>query len=744
MNERIAARRAAMTLEEKAAQLTGLDLKLLLDGDGRFCPEKAAEHLRHGIGHISGAAHAADRPPAQVAGLIDEIQRWIITHTRLGIPAIFHGECLGGLAGKGAPVFPHAIGLGSMFQPELVARMTASIGALMRGVGMQQALSPVLDISYDPRWGRNEETYGEDAYLVAANACAFVHGLQGGDLKNGGVVATAKHFAGHAMSDGGRNCSPVRIGPRELRDTVLFPFEAAVRRAGVQSVMNSYTDVDGVPCAASHELLTDILRSEWGFDGTVVSDYGSVERLVSQHFAAADKGDAARQALEAGLDVELPTVDCFGEPLLQAVREGRIAEETLDRALERALLAKDRLGLLEGYAPAAYAGQGTGETDAALAGELARKCLVLLKNEGILPLKAATLHRVAVIGPNAHSRRNLLGSYTHVALNANRFDVDALEGITQELAGRPIPTLLECLRAKLGEEVEVAYAAGCTLPHGRMSQEELAAAVAAARGADVAIVAVGDRSAMFEHGTAGENIDRVDIRLFGDQEKLVRAVAATGTPVVLVLQNGRPLSLVWESEHIPAIVEGWFIGEQAGTALAEVLFGDVNPAGRLPFAFPKSVGQIPVNYNRTPFGATKYVEMDWTPLYPFGYGLSYTTFEYGNLRLSAREIAPDGTLDVLVDVTNTGCNTGDEVVQLYLHDTFSCTVRPYQELAGFERITLQPGQTRTVRFTLGQRQLRALTADLRWVVEPGNFEVMVGDNAANLLLRDVFVVKQAR
>ena len=726
---------ASMTVEEKVAQLTGVDAGKLLE-DGKFSPDKAMEWMKHGAGHVCGLAYTSDAKPEDVLLLAQQVEEWIRDNTRLGIPAILHEECLCGLAGRCAPMFPVPLGLGSMWEPELVRRMTDSIRALLRAMGEHQALSPVMDIVSDPRFGRNEEMYGEDAYLVAANACAFVEGLQGDDLKRG-IASTAKHFAGHGQCEGGRNCSPVHMGPRELRDGALFPFEAAVRHGGVRSVMNAYHDIDGVPCAASRELLTGILRDEWGFTGTVVSDYGAVERLISQHFAAEGKREAAKLALEAGLDVELPIPECYPE-LVEAVRSGQVAEETVDRAVLRVLGLKAELGLFDeernfGDPIPLY------ESDelVGLAREMAGKSVVLLQNGGVLPLDAGKLKSVAIIGPCAHSRRSMAGDYSYLSLSANRLKPADVEATAEELSGRRIPTLLEEIKASLPANAEVRYAPGCALLDA--STEGIAGAVSAARGADVAIVAVGERSSMFENGTTGENIDRVDVGLSGAQAELVRAVAATGTPVVLVILSGRPLVITEQAKLAAAILEAWVPGEQGAPAIADVLFGRRNPSGKLTVSLPRHQGQHPLPYNLRRINLHKqYLDSTMEPLYPFGHGLSYTSFAYSNLTVAPETPDGRGEIAIRLDVTNTGGTGGDEVVQLYVRDEVASITRPIRELKGFMRVPLRAGETKTIEFALHTDQLAFHNAGMKLIVEPGRFRVMIGTSSADIRLESSF------
>jgi beta-glucosidase len=726
-----------MTLDEKIAQLVSYKPGLLVDENNRFSIEKADQLLPHGIGQISATSGTLEITPGQAAELNNAIQAYLKEHTRLGIPAIVHEECLSGFCAREATVFPQAIGQASTWDPGLIQQMTTHIRAQMRAVGAQHALAPVLDVVRDPRWGRCEETFGEDPYLAAEIGCAYIQGLQGDDLAES-IAATAKHFAAHALTEGGRNCAPVHLGMRELRDSVLYPFEKAVKRAGIRSVMNAYNEIDGVPCAASRELLTGILREEWGFDGPVVSDYFAVERLISHHHTAADKVEAAAQALEAGIEIELPNADCYPE-LAQAVASGRISTATLDQAVLRVLNLKQALGLFENAlvavdrVAAAYHAPAGRE----LSRRVAQNSIVLLKNDGnLLPLKK-DLKTLAVIGPNAASCRNMLGDYNYaVTLSAAlKIQIPDTQEALEAFGGARITSVLEGIRSTVSAGTEIRFARGCGLFDD--STEGIDEAVAAAQGADVAILVVGDQAGMFIDGTSGENIDRVDATLTGAQEELVRRVLATGTPVVLVLVNGRP-PVLGASGGAPAILEAWHPGEVGGQAVADVLFGDVNPAGRLPVTLLRAVGQTPLVYNLKLVSFKDYLEGPLQPFLPFGHGLSYTRFTYSGLEISAR----DGAVEVQFDLQNSGERAGDEVAQLYIHDVVASAVRPVKELKGFQRVHLAAGETRRVRFMLALDELAFHNAALQRVVEPGAFEVFVGSSSADLRLQGGFIVNE--
>jgi beta-glucosidase len=754
-DERVRDLLARMTLEEKIAQLGSIGPTPLMES-GRFSGQKAAGIISNGMGEISAAARASGLEARELAVLNNEIQRYLIEQTRSGIPAIVHEECLNGFRAKGATIFPQNIGLSGTWEPELIGKITGVIRRQMRATGIHQGLAPVVDIVRDPRWGRVEETFGEDPHLDASMAVAYVRGLQGDDIKQG-VIATLKHFAGHGLPERGLNSSPSLIPPRLFRDVYLYPFEQAVKEGGVLSVMNAYHEIDGVPCAASEDLLTDILRSEWGFDGIVVSDYYSVRQLETIHRIASDSGEAAALSLKAGIDSELPGFDCYARPLREQVEKGKVPLALVDRAVSRILAMKFRLGLFENpyvNPEAAPAVIDTGE-HRELALEAARKSIILLKNENdMLPLKK-NLKTIAVIGPSADSQRNLLGDYTFPACYGYDFERDEQthkvnikwkddEYRGDRVVSSTVVSLLEGIESKLDGGTRLIYARGCEI--NDTSEDGFNEAVKAAQAADVAIVAVGGKSGMLPECTCGEIRDRVKLGLPGVQEKLVRAVYETGTPVVLVLVNGRPYTLKWIAEKVPAIIEAWLPGEEGGNALADVLFGDYNPGGKLTVTFPDSEGQIPIYYARKPSGRKDpvwggdYVDSSARPLYEFGYGLSYTTFEFSDLSISPAKIPADGEVTVRLTVKNTGKRAGDEVVQLYVNDVIASVTRPVKELKGFKRIHLKPGESDTVVFSLPVRLLAFYNLDMQRVVEPGVFKVMAGRSSEDILLEGEFEV----
>lgn len=738
---------AQMTLREKVAQLGSAWVFQLLTNMA-FDPVKAADLMPAGIGQITRVAGASSLKPEDGARVANQIQRFLVEETRLGIPAIVHEECCSGYMARNATCFPQIIGVASTWEPELAEAMATVVRQQMRAAGAQQGLSPVIDITRDPRWGRVEETFGEDPYLVSQMGVNFVRGLQGDDF-HAGVLATAKHFVGYGLPEGGMNWAPAHIPPRELREVFMLPFETAVKEANLQSLMNAYHELDGVPCAASRELLTDILRGEWGFDGLVVSDYFAIAEIERTHRLTDSRARAAEIALEAGIDVELPSTDYYGESLICAVEAGEIDECLVDKIVARHLTMKFKLGLFEN--PYVDEGAVTAVFDTPeqrqLARDIARKSIVLLKNEGDLLPIAPDLVNIAVIGPNAHTIRHMIGDYAYLChaeslqemtAEQNVFNmpipdrVDIVEGFV------PMRTVLEGLQARVSPDTAIHYAEGCKVTGDDTSG--FAAAVAAAEKSDVALLFLGGKSGLTDSCTCGEARDRVDLNLTGVQTELLQAIQATGTPTVLVLLNGRPLTINWAQENVPAIIEAWLPGEEGAEALAEIIFGDVNPGGKLPITFPRHVGQVPIYHNHKPSGGRshwkgEYVDASNKPLYPFGYGLSYTQFQFANLRLSQPTLAADETVQISADVTNVGSRAGDEVVQLYVQDLFASVTRPVQELKGFKRLHLAPGETKTVTFTLAASQLGFYNQAMEFIVEPGTVRLMVGNSSAHLPLQ---------
>jgi beta-glucosidase len=742
VEERVDDLLARMTPAEKAAQLGSAWVFQLAEGPDLH-EERAALLLANGLGQVTRVSGASSLPLEQSARLANAIQRFLVEHTRLGIPAIIHEEICSGLMARGATVFPQALGVASTWEPALAQDLAAEIRRQMRAVGAHQGLSPVLDVCRDPRWGRTEETFGEDPHLVARMGVAFVRGLQGEDLREG-VIATAKHFVGYGASEGGMNWAPAHIAARELREVYLHPFEAAVRSAGLRSVMNGYHELDGVPCGAARGLLTGILREEWGFDGVVVADYFSVRQLTEYHAVAVDAEDAAAMAMTAGLDAELPNTDCYGVPLRNALESGQVSQEVFETAVRRVLRLKFQLGLFERpYVDAAEAARIRDDSRRRdLARHIAGKSLVLLRNDGVLPLDPR-VGSVAVIGPNADQARHLFGDYTYPAhvemLREAREDGENVFAIPfpedtdiQEVQVRA-DTVLDALRARLGDRVR--FAPGCDVNGG--SRDGFDDAVACAARADVAVMVMGDKAGLTRDCTSGESLDRTSFDLPGVQEDLVRAVVATGTPVVLVLVGGRPAASTWVHEHCAAVLQAWLPGQEGAGAIADALTGALNPGGKLPISYPRTAGQVPVFYAHKPSGGRShwrgdYMDSPSSPLYPFGHGLSYTTFALSGASVRRGEVPWSGSIGVEMTVTNTGERAGDEVVQLYVRRRRASVTRPVLELKGFLRLELAPGEARTVSFQVPAGQVGFYDRELTWVVEPGVVEVLVGTSSRDL------------
>ena len=741
VGERVADLLARMTLDEKVAQLGSAWVFQLADG-AALDEARAADLLRHGIGQVTRISGASSLTAREAAALANAIQRHLVSATRLGIPAVVHEEICSGVMSRGSTIFPQALGLAATWEPDLAAALAATVRDQMRAMGAHQGLSPVLDVCRDPRWGRTEETFGEDPHLVARMGVAFVRGLQGDDLTSG-VVATAKHFVGYGDSEGGLNWAPAHIGARELREVHLHPFEAAVRTAGVRSVMPAYNEIDGVPVAADRDLLTGVLRDEWGFDGCVVSDYFSIRQLADYHHVAVDAEEAAAVALEAGLDVELPGTDCFGDPLVRAVRRGRVGQATVDTAVARVLKHKFELGLFE--RPYVDADRAAAAVDTPahrrLARTIARRSLVLLRNDGTLPLAGG---RIAVIGPTADSARHLFGDYTYPAhveslaevlrSGQNVFSMPLDPSHRPAAADTHATTVVAALRARFGPGVRHARGCGVT----GEARQGFAEAVELAAGSDVAVLVMGDKAGLTDDCTSGESRDVASLDLPGVQEDLVRAVVATGTPVVLVLVAGRPLGSAWLHEHCAAVLMAWLPGQEGAGAVAEVLAGDADPGGRLPISYPRSAGQIPVFYGHKVSGGRShwkgdYVDSPAGPLHPFGHGLSYTTFALADAAVARTEVSWHDTITTTVTVANTGDRAGDEVVQLYVRDPVASVTRPVLELKSFVRVGLATGESRTVTFETPVGQLGFYDRGLRYTVEHGRIDVLVGTSAADLV-----------
>ena len=734
---------SSMTLKEKVAQMLCIwqqKSSTLVDEKGRFDPQKAKAHFkdRLGLGQVGRPSDAGGgRNAREMAELTNDIQKFFVENTRLGIPVVFHEECLHGHAAVDGTSFPQPIGLGATFDPELVRRLFGMTAHEARARGTHQALTPVVDVAREPRWGRVEETFGEDPYLVSRLGIAAVQGFQGDatfqDKEH--VIATLKHFAAHGQPESGTNCAPVNVSERVLREVFLYPFKEALEKGGAISVMASYNEIDGVPSHANKWLLRDVLRKEWGFKGYVVSDYFAIRELYERpelfgNHLAEDRRQAARLAVEAGVNIELPDPDCYPH-IVDLVRKGVLKESRIDELVAPMLAWKFRLGLFDDpYVDPAVAEQIVGcEAHRELALQAARETITLLKNDGLAPLDSRRVQTIAVIGPNAD--RQMLGGYSGVP--------------------KHYTSLLQGIRDRVGLSVNVFHHEGCKITIGGSWQQDevtpsnpdedrksIAEAVKVARRADVVILAIGDNEQTSREAWALNHLgDRASLDLAGLQDELIDAIAATGKPIIAVLFNGRPISIRNLAAKAAAIFECWYLGQETGRALAEAIFGDTNPGGKLPITIPRSVGHIPAYYNHKPAARRGYLFDDVTPLYAFGFGLSYTQFQFGKPRLKKSVIGTSESTVVRVDVTNTGPRAGDEVVQMYIRDKVSSVTRPVKELKGFQRITLAPSETKTVSLEITPEHLAFYDIDMKYGVEPGEFEIMVGNSSRDQDLQKV-------
>ena len=750
VDQRVADLLARMMLEEKLAQIDSVwenrafqreAQPFIVDEKGVFLPDAAKITLKNGIGQVSRPSEnpGGNGGPREMAELTNSIQKWVKENTRLGIPVMFHEECLHGHAAPKGTAFPAAIGLASTWDEALIHDVFSSVASEVRARGVQECLAPVLDLARDPRWGRTEETYGEDAYLVMHIGLAAIHGFQGDgpSIDKAHVMATAKHFAVHGQPEGGTNVGPGNYSERVVREYFLKPFEAAVKEGHVQAVMASYNEIDGIPSHSNKHLLDDILRHEWGFEGMVVSDYFGVRELRTVHHIVAANDVAAKLALESGVDIELPFAEAYPS-LMEQVQQGKVSQALIDRAAARVLRAKFVAGLFEDpMVDPAYAEKTTNSTEhQQLALKAAHEAIVLLKNQNnLLPLDKAKYQRVAVIGPNAGELH--LGGYSNKP-------------------GRGL-SVLQAIKDKLGSGSEVLYAEGCRITESQpdwdadkvvlgdpaLNAKRIADAAGVAKKADVVILVLGENEQTSREAWAESHLgDRLSLDLLGNQDELAKQIVATGKPTVVLLLHGRPNSINYLSENVPAILDGWYLGQEGGQAAADILFGDYNPGGKLPITVPRSVGQLPDYYYQKPSAKRGFVDGSVLPLFPFGWGLSYTMFKYSNLRLAQDTISPEGQTKVSVDVTNTGAVRGDEVAQLYIHQTVSSVTRPVKELRGFRRISLNPGETKSVEFRLGPNELSYLNRDMKRVVEPGAFEVMAGGNSVDLITATLNVVNR--
>jgi beta-glucosidase len=727
---------ARMTLEEKAAQMLCVwqsKAQTLVDEKGNFDLQKAKKAFRNrrGLGQVGRPSDAGGGKDARgMALLTNEIQKFFLENSRLGIPVMFHEECLHGHAAPGGTSFPQPIALGATFNPALVESLFTMTALEARLRGAHHALTPVVDVAREPRWGRVEETYGEDPYLVSRLGIAAVRGFQGDknfrDKQH--VLATLKHFVGHGQPESGMNCAPANVSMRVLQETFLYTFKEALREADAVTLMASYNEIDGIPSHANKWLMRDLLRKEWGFKGFVVSDYYAIWELgyrpdTHGHFVAKDKKESCALSVKAGINIELPDPDCYLH-LVELVKKGVLKEQELEELVAPMLFWKFEMGLFDDpYVDPAEAERVVGcDEHRGLALSAAHEAITLLKNEnGLAPLDMSKIKSIAVIGPNAD--RGLLGGYSGVP----KHNVTVLDGI----------------KAKVGKKVKVLYSEGCKITiGGSWNQDEVVAsdpvedrkaiaeAVKVAKKADVIVLAIGGNEQTSREAWGLNHMgDRTSLDLIGRQEELVKAMVALGKPIVVFLFNGRPLSINYVAENVPVIYECWYIGQETGHAVADVLFGDYNPGGKMPISVPRSVGHLPVFYNYKPSARRGYLFDDVSPLYAFGYGLSYTSIAIENPRLTKKKIRTDGSTQVQVDVTNTGKRAGTEVVQLYIRDVVSSATRPVKELKGFKKVWLKPGERTTVTLDITPRSLAFFDVNMKYVVEPGDFEVMVGNSS---------------
>ena len=737
---------ARMTLEEKAAQMMCVwqsKAETMLDAEGNFDLKKAKKLFRNGrgLGQVGRPSDAGGGKGARaMAELTNSIQKFFLENSHLGIPVIFHEECLHGHAAPEGTSFPQPIALGATFNPELVESLFTMTALEARLRGAHHALTPVVDVAREPRWGRVEETYGEDPFLVSRLGIAAVRGFQGDknfrDKRH--VLATLKHFVGHGQPESGMNCAPANVSMRVLQETFLYTFKEALREAGAVTLMASYNEIDGVPSHANKWLLRDLLRKEWGFKGFIVSDYYAIWELgyrpdTHGHFVAKDKKESCALAVKAGVNIELPDPDCYLH-LVELVKKGVLKESELDELVAPMLFWKFEMGLFDDpYVDPEEADRVVGcDEHRNLALTAAQEAITLLKNENdIAPLDLNSIKTIAVIGPNAN--RGLLGGYSGVP----KHNVTVLDGI----------------REKAGKKVKVLYSEGCKITIGgswnqdevvpsdpEEDRKQIAEAVAVAKKADVIVLAIGGNEQTSREAWALNHMgDRTSLDLIGRQEELVKAMVALGKPVIVFLFNGRPLSINYVAENVPVIYECWYLGQETGHAVADVLFGDCNPGGKLPISVPRSVGHLPVFYNYKPSARRGYLFDDVSPLYAFGFGMSYTSFGLSNPRLTKKRIRLDGSAQVLVDVTNTGKRAGAEVVQLYIRDLVSSATRPIKELKGFKKVSLNPGESTTVALDITPAALSFFDVNMNYVVEPGDFEIMVGNSSRDADLQKLIL-----
>ena len=725
-----------MTLEEKVAQTLSVwkGKNEFMTPEGDFLEEKAAKVLHNGIGHVArpGEVNVKGKPnldPLVQVKFANAIQKYLVEKTRLGIPAIFHEEALHGHQAPGATSFPQAIALAGTWDTILITKIFSSIAKEIRARGSHQALTPVVDVAREPRWGRVEETYGEDPYLISQIGKACVLGFQGKNaiIDSNHVAATLKHFTAQGQPESGANCGPASFSDDYLREVLMKPFENIIKETHVWSVMASYNEVAGIPINMNKALVTGVMKNEWGFDGVVVSDYESIQQLELLHHVSKNNAESAKLALEAGIDIELP--DMFSYPeLVGLIESGKVSEDILDKTVAKILRMKFMLGLFDNpYADTnRVLTEVHNQKNQDLAYEAGKKAIILLKNENnTLPLDADNIKTLGIIGPNAKGIH--LGGYS----NEPRLGIDIYTGIKQFAEGK----------------FNIKYAEGCRITEGDVSWFEdevifpnpdeddirIKKAVKVAKQCDVVILCVGENEQITREAWADNHLgDREDIKLFGKQNDLAKAIIETGIPVVVVLTHGKPIAINYIAENANSIIDAWYLGEKTGEVIADALFGKINPGGKLPVTYPRSVGQIPIYYSYKPSAHRGFLAGDVTPLFPFGFGLSYTTFSYSNLRITPETNKKTENAVVKVDITNTGKIAGDEIVQMYIHDKIASRTRPVKELKGFSRITLNAGETKTVEFTVTPDKLQLYNNKNQWVVESGDFDIMVGSSSVDV------------
>ena len=735
-----------MSLEQKVAQLSSVWVYEILEGN-EFSVEKARKLLKNGIGQITRIGGASNLSPMESAKLYNRIQKFMLEETEVKIPAMVHEEACSGYMAMGATIFPQAIGISSTMDMEAIKDMGSVIGRQMLSVGAHQALAPLLDITRDARWGRMEETFGEDPYLTSQIGIAFIKGLQGDEYTKG-VIATGKHFAGYGLSEGGMNWAPAHIPEREFKEFVLRPFEAAVKEGHLGSIMPAYHEIDGIPVHSSGALINNILNSEWGFCGTVVSDYFAIAMLEDYHHIAKNRREAAALALNAGVTVELPNTDAYGESLIAAIREGSVSESLLDQAVSKVLKHKYAMNLMaDPYVDTTKvraAFESPKNNDLSL--KLARESIVLLKNSNnTLPLKKTGI-KIAVVGPNSNTVRNLLGDYAYpchienlieTKKEGNVFGQPLPENISMDGLIGDYPTVLDSIRGKVSDASSVFYSQGCDIIGD--NEEGIKEAVEMARKADTVIIVVGDKAGLTLECTTGESRDRSDLNLPGVQEKLIDELIKIGKQTIVVLINGRPVTGKW-FDKADAIVEAWLPGVQGGRAIADVIFGDYNPSGRLTVSYPITVGQMPLYYNHPPSAGRShwhgnYVDSKAGPRYPFGYGLSYTEFKYISCecKLKWNENVPtNSTIAVKTIISNVGSMSGDEVAQVYVRTTSNKFTRPVKELKAFKRTGIEPGKKVTINFTIPLDILAYYDPENGWCLEKGRIDILIGSSSEDM------------